>query len=692
MRRARRAATFPAPVSGEHPSTERWWAWARGGRPPDAELEAHLATCHRCRQVVEELQPRRRRLGLQPLRSGLFRVAVALVLLGGLALALRQWVEPRCWGEANGPRSVWTAERRAALERRFDQRSGVAGSAAFAAFSAALDELQGRWAQARAEACAAPRASRATRLDCLDAQVKGVEVVLTLVETPDAAAVIDAPRAVRALPHPSECAEVAVTDDAKDPQRAAIAEGLAATRAASALGRPEQVVVQARRVAPLARLVGDEGALAEVTLLEGQALLEQGASAEAERSLLEAAALAERGGRPSLAATAWLKLARKVRRTAEQPRATLWLERAHAAAVRSADPLLAMEVRFAELRHRADLGPPAAVVDDAIALLAAAEKAAPDDERLLGFEAAVANLLVAADRPDEAVARYEAVLVRQRQRFGPASLAVGKSLLDLGGALGESGRPADALARVREGQAVLSRVLGPDAPALVPAYNNLALSALHELQFDEAKAAIDRAIALAIRHAGERSAQVARYRFNRATVMLRAGDAKEAALEAERALALGATLGQSERPETVEVLSTAAMAHRLNGDATRALERALQAKSLGERLVAGDDLRGRAATVLGLVQLEAGKAPEALAQLERALSFAVPREEAVEAATRELALAAALLANRQPAGRARALQDAALARLAGWKELPLENRALAERVARGLESKRTSAP
>jgi tetratricopeptide (TPR) repeat protein len=157
-------------------------------------------------------------------RRGRWWVAAGVVALGGAAtlVAFGEW-EQACAHAADRAAVVWSPERKAALQQRFEQTERSYAADTWQRVQAHVDVHMGEWAALQQEVCEAHRelepaaAADDPRQRCLDERLDEVEDVLAIFAQAEARTVTQAVPIVYGLESLQDCADVGSTRAAPIP-------------------------------------------------------------------------------------------------------------------------------------------------------------------------------------------------------------------------------------------------------------------------------------------------------------------------------------------------------------------------------------------------------------------------------------------------------------------------------------------
>lgn len=428
---------------------------------------------------------------------------VALAVVSGLAGVGLAQSRARCDAADAPVKAVWTKARADGVSAAFLATKHPAAEALARSVLRGLSAYADDLSAMRTKACRATafegesdavltlrHACTSRRLSDLDALVKGLEAA-------DGKAVERAVLAIESLAPPGECFDpstlTAVEPMPGGPARAAVdavVQRVSAVRAARLLGQTKDSVALAETVTDEARRVGWRPLLSD-------ALLEWGAGLERLSKYDDARARMVEGLELALSAN-----------DARQ---------AFAAAV-------ALAYVDGVDRQKAESG--ATWVTLGRALLEPAKVRGSSEAIRLGNVEAV--MALRADKADEGVARLTE-LERELTAIGQLHTVNGARLIvNLSGALRESGRPAEGVEAGTRALALLEEVLSPNHPDVAAAVNNLG-SALADLgRLDEAEPYIRRSIALREALYGPEALALATPHYNLGELAFRRGDGKTA--------------------------------------------------------------------------------------------------------------------------------------------------------------------
>jgi serine/threonine protein kinase/tetratricopeptide (TPR) repeat protein len=589
-----------------------------------ATMEALLAELTRDPESV-----RRRWLGLGA-------VTLAALLVAGVALERQQ--RGLCRGAERNLAGVWDATRRREVRAAFVATRLPYAEAAFTQIAGLFDRYAHDWTAMHTEACEATqlRGEQSPelldlRMACLGDRLASLGAQVDVLASADAAAVERAHQAAHALPALDECADAAAL---RAPQRP---PADAATRARVADVRKQ--LGRARALEAAGRYP-DGLKVAAATAQAATALHYRPAEAEA---LLTLGALQNSTGDPN-AAAATLRAA------------ALAADAGRADDVRAEALIMLVEVSGEELNHYGDAQ---TFGEEAEMILQRVEHR---DPLLAALERNQGIVFWRQGRYDAAIATLGKALALRAKVFGAEDRQVAETLSDLGDALSDEGKLAEALDDYRRAHAIWVKSLGAEHPQVAVTLNNMANVLANQGQLDEALAQYRHAqaiweaslgpqhpkVASVLNNIGDTYARLGRYDdaldcYRRALPIFEAafgpshffvGVANVSVSEAERALghldaALAAnkhglaileqTLGPT-HPQLAASLCDLGDVYRLRGESAAALAAYRRAQALVEKSPERPEL-AQALVGMGQLALATNAAGEAVAPLERAVAL-----------------------------------------------------------------------
>ncbi len=425
--------------------------------PAMAELLAALAH--------DPAKARRRKLAM----------ATGLALMAAAAFGTQRLTSGRravCAGGAERVAGAWGPDPRTAVARAFAATGNRHAGTALAGVTSLLDRYAAHWTEMYTEACEATqiRGEQSPevldlRMECLNQRLSGVRVLTDALAQADGAIVSNAVSAASALPTLDRCADVAMLrsvirppdDPGKRAQVAALREQVAALRTQSALGRCARAVAEAAKVVELAVATGYGPLEAEARYMLGSfgnACLDPATSIQE----LENAAYAAEASRHDEIAISAAALAGHLYsdRVRNLPLARHW--------IRHADALL---TRF-----------PGHPILEAWTAQARSQMA-----RMEG-------------RDDDSVREIDLALTLKQKVLGDDHLDVAVTRMNVGVALQDLGRPAEAVPHLIRAVEVFRKLGGEDNGHLALGQADLG-EVLTELgRYPEARVAIEQSLAI----------------------------------------------------------------------------------------------------------------------------------------------------------------------------------------------------
>ncbi len=428
--------------------------------------------------------------------------AALLAVSGGLFLLGARQIRTRCDAADAPVRAVWTAARRDAVTTSFEATKHPAATALAARVVQLVGDTVEALASTRKRACVATTfegdsdALLSARQTCVARRVSDIDALVHGFEAADGRAVERAVGAVESLAPAGDCfeASLGVTDpipsgSARAAVDATIAK-VASVRAMRLLGKMKDSVSLAETVAAEARAAGWRPLTSDALLEWGHGLQRLQKYDDARLKQVEALELAmtARDEKQAFAAAVALAYLDGVERKRAESGAT-WLTLANA------------------------LSEPARV------------QGTPEALRLANVQAV---MLIRADKAAEAAV----LLSRLEQELGKAgqleTVNGGRVLTNLGGALRESGHPAEGVEASKRSLVVMEKVLSANHPDVATAVNNLG-SALADLErFDEAAPYFQRSVELREQLFGKDALVLATPHYNLGELAFRRGDGKTA--------------------------------------------------------------------------------------------------------------------------------------------------------------------
>ncbi|MCR9163496.1 MAG: tetratricopeptide repeat protein [Nannocystaceae bacterium] len=347
---------------------------------------------------------------------------------------------------------VWSPQRRADLQARFEDSPAPYAGATWQSTARALDNYSQAWTtvyDVRCTADAKARSRNTPKFDdpgllCLDDRLSDVDMLLDELEVDGGveASLGHVAAAVQTLPAPATCTSVRRSDDSDErlsaePKRRAGLDDvhalLARGRMQVALGLPDAETTLERALAR-AEAIGSRRLTSEALLLEGRALLQRGDGDAAEQKLRDAILFAAQSGRADIEAAAWTLTMHVVtlrqglydegRRVGLGAQAAI--ERAGDNPLRRAELLMSLG-KSAQAEGSYDM----ALLQFSKALEVRTEQLQPDDVRLAETHAWLGAALEGLGRYEAASDHHKRSLAIREQVLGTSHPDVARSLLHL---------------------------------------------------------------------------------------------------------------------------------------------------------------------------------------------------------------------------------------------------------------------
>lgn len=454
---------------------------------------------------MNELVAALRRVSSSPRRLWASVAAIAVLAAGlGLLVGRDRGLPRACSGGQERWEAVWSPERRAAVGAAFAASGSPLATTAFDLVAHALDRYGQAWVEAHTEACVATHVRHEQspelldlRMACLDRRLKNASALIAVLERADSDMVVEAPKAVLALPSLDGCADAEALmapvplppDAAARAAAAALGERLARAQAQAEAGQLAAAHAEALAALQAAQKLGHDPLLAEAHLLLGDVLEREGEYAQASDEVRLALLAAQRGRHEEVVARALALM--------------VWV-----------DGYQRQRAEAFELL--AQLG--AATLD---------RLGAPD---LLRAELAQSfgSALQVNRRLDEALEQFRLAEELRAARLGPEHYLVAAARNNTAAVYYLQCRYAEALAIHRAVLRAIEAALGPEHPNAAVCLDNIgaSLSALERMA--EARAAHARAHAIRRRLFGDENVQTAASLANLADLDRRAGRYTEA--------------------------------------------------------------------------------------------------------------------------------------------------------------------
>jgi tetratricopeptide (TPR) repeat protein len=373
-------------------------------------------------------------------RRFLGAAAVLTLSVGAGVFALAR--TPQCRGAEQRLDGVWDGARAEVIHQAFLASGKPYAEDAWKNVKRALDRQARDWVGMRVEACEAtqvqgvqPAAVMELRMSCLDRRLLELKAATDVLAVADGPTVDKAFQVAGSLGSLAFCANAdalaAPVRPPEDPAGKARVDALipviARGRALKDAGKVDQALPLANRAVEEARSIGHLPTRADAEYLLGQVLMASGKAKEAEPALKDAFYDAEAGRHDALAAAIATDLVLDVGNRAylaRYPEGEEWGRHALAALSRtSGDP--AVEAQLLTV---------------------------------------LGNLYMDTERYDLSIATAQKGLAIRERLYGPDDRRTAVSHLNLGSALGLSGKHAEAKAHVEKGLAMVRKDLGPDHP------------------------------------------------------------------------------------------------------------------------------------------------------------------------------------------------------------------------------------
>jgi tetratricopeptide (TPR) repeat protein/predicted Ser/Thr protein kinase len=582
-------------------------------------------------------------------RASRRQAAIATVALAALAAVVASVAATRtsrggavaCPDPAPEIHEVWNADRRDDLRRVFESTRAPDARATADRVAGVLDVYAERWIANDRQACEATRVRHAAsegamhvRLACLERRRTELASLMQVLSHADAQVVGRAVEAAFGLPSPASCDAVddrtaidALPEDPADRARVVEARrALADAESLIAAGKGREGLARAEEALAIARATHHRATEAEALMQIGDSNEAAGLYEAATGPYARAIAAGEAASDDGTVARAAARLA-----------------------FISGDKLLRPE----EAAQWLDLA------------YAALDRLGPSDAVRVKILQAHAPLLTAAGHPEEALPLFEELLPLAARVYDEESPRTSFALNNLGFTQQMLGRHAAALETHRKAVGILERTIGPDSPTLAIDMCNVGSSLLGLGRYDEARAALGRAMELAS-SADPESFWIGWASQYLGLVALRTGDGPRALDAASRGLAVAARRGPPAARLLVGLRTVQGRALLQRGDVDGAVTACEQGVSaLEERTLPTPDrvLEWDPYACLGEAQLAKGKTDDAVAWLAR--STALPRRVYPgDLAVARFGMARALLASRRDPARAAGLADEAAKELA----------------------------
>lgn len=514
----------------------------------DPEPDGRWPSMHALLDAIVRGATRRRRR-MQAIVGG------ASLLVAGAAAAM--WPAPTpdaiCTGSQDRVETVWNAERRGEIERRFTATGVAYADDSLASVVARVDQLGAAWVDQHRDACEATsvreiQSSKVMdlRMACLDRQLRELDVLLGVFEAADAQVVEHATRAVGALPAPSECADVdrllTAVPPPRDPAVAAavakLREELAQVRALERAGRVAEGLALARSLGERARPLDYPPLLAESLTLQGLLEDKSGEDEQAIETITEAHAAALASGHDQVAAkSAYMMVFLLGARRGDLEEALRWaaISEAELARAGTDDYTRAMLLNAMSGAYRV-AGRFEEARDSAVEALELVERAAPEDPFLATMHTNLGEVLRRLGEWDEAQRQHEKALELYEATVGPSHPDVAMAHNNLGNVFNARDALADAEREYRKAVEIRERAYGDEHPRVATSLSNLGIILRRQGKLDQAQAAYERALSILEKRLGAESPQLGGALNGLAQVLRERGDLAGASVQLERAV------------------------------------------------------------------------------------------------------------------------------------------------------------
>lgn len=531
-------------------------------------------------------------------RTRIFVIAGATVVAASVAAivtakAVNKPAPSPCGHARSKLAGVWDGARRAELNTAF-AATGASGAEAAVRVGKVLDGYADAWVAMHEDSCRATNVRHEQsaelldlRMGCLERHRNALAAQVDVLAHADKEIVWRAVSAAQQLPPLNECADAerlkATVPPPTDPQaraeleavRARLVDASAKVHAGEVRGAVEEMTELAAR----AQKLGYAPLTAEVLneLGQQQARLQQYEGAYA--SLRAAVLAAESAGDGVLAGQIWTRLVYAASQAGDYDKATEYGKHAEALLARttSIEDRTNLENELGSLAYfQGENEKSRSYYERA---LAEREKAyGPTDYRVGRILDNLGITLEALGQKDEALAVHQRAVAIAEQSLGAEHPDVATSLNSLGVALHMVGREDEAIATHRRALAIFEKTLGADNAETGATHSYIATVLIDTKQLDAAVAEFAQALAIEEKALGPDHPNLAYDLLGLADGETEAGKHADAIAHIERALALREAHG-SPPVEVAEARYKLAKALvKSNGDQTRALKLATQAR------------------------------------------------------------------------------------------------------------------
>jgi tetratricopeptide (TPR) repeat protein len=524
--------------------------------------------------------------------SGLAVLALFCAAVGLYQVSQRQG--RLCGGAEQRLGGVWDGARKSAARKAFLATGRFLAEDTLERAAGILDSRARAWAAMRTEATRVRGDQSAEIMDlrmaCLESHLEELRGVADVLATADASVVDHAVKYAEAVSPLQECAELkSLTAPVRLPASEGVRAKVAAIRADLSRGkglldaaRFKEAVALSRPAVQAARALGWRPLEAEASSALGDALFENGQTADAEVAIAEALWAALASGHARIAAETATHLVFLLQAQAKLAEADRYLPLARALVERLGD----------DPGHQAGLA-------DVTAILSSRH-----------------------GRFEEALRETERSLPLAIQAFGPESLAVGQHHSDLGQSLVSVGRLEEGIAQYRLALAITEKRNGPEHPEVGYVLNGLASAVANAGHVEESSALAARALALFEKSLGPDHPETAFARIGVASGLGATGHCDRAVPMLERARRdLEAARG-ADHPSVAEAHQALGECARSLGRLDEALAHYRRVREIYEKKLGPDHpwLESPLGAI-GSIELERGRLNEALPLLERSVKL-----------------------------------------------------------------------
>jgi tetratricopeptide (TPR) repeat protein/predicted Ser/Thr protein kinase len=526
-----------APPRGEVPS----WVWPIVRRGLSREPEQRWPDMQTLLRELREAPIRRRTRR---------RIAAAIVTpLAALAawLVLAPAAEDPCLPAQHEIDTVWNDDRRADIEAFLGASELTWARDNGRRVVEQVDHWSQRWTQARVEVCEAEQIDPSPLVErqqaCLDQRRSELDQLLTLFASADPAMQAIAQSSVLGLADPLACEQIALAGVGIDPPPLEHAREVARVR--GELAQVEALLLGGRWTDALklgdalleqALAIGYPPLEAEVRFARGRALLELGPLQASRAEFERAVDLAEAARHDHLTIAIWMALADRVAPlTNDASAGEGWFRRMRArvqAARRESE--YAGELALVEGHLTLLRGDPVAAE---VPLRRALEQFEAHGRRVAGARARriLAIALDRAARYDDAIVQYRTVASEIIQLYGPNHPKVADASYDLGIALQEQGRAEEARAELDRALAIWAEAPELSKASLLDGYLVLAMLEFQEDRLEQAEQHARAAETLALEQTDDNPLALAQVAAALGAIHYHGGEFELAETEFERA-------------------------------------------------------------------------------------------------------------------------------------------------------------